>query len=237
YNTWKKIEKFAVPKFPHGYTVNGIIGDEFKKMYGVEYGVIRSISLLRSFDVPEKKERFILYQGAVNEGRSFETLIPAMKDVDAKLIICGNGNFMAEAVRLVREQALQHKIIFRGQLIPEDLIQITRQAYIGLTLFDKKGLSNYYSLANRFFDYIHALVPQVCVDYPAYSEINNLHRVAVLIAEPDAVSIAKAINLLLADADLYKNLQDGCRLASQVLNWQNEERKLISFYKIVLESN
>lgn len=31
YFLWKKLEKFMVPKFRHGYTVNRLISDEFKK--------------------------------------------------------------------------------------------------------------------------------------------------------------------------------------------------------------
>ena len=76
YKIWKKIEAFAVPKFTVGYTVNQPIAEEFKKMYGINYDIIRNIALLRPLLHQIKKERFILYQGAVNEGRSFETLIP-----------------------------------------------------------------------------------------------------------------------------------------------------------------
>ena len=35
--------------------------------------------LKQEIQIPVKKEKYILYQGAVNEGRSFETIIPAMK--------------------------------------------------------------------------------------------------------------------------------------------------------------
>lgn len=31
YKIWKRIEQFAVPKFKHGYTVNQILSNEFKK--------------------------------------------------------------------------------------------------------------------------------------------------------------------------------------------------------------
>jgi hypothetical protein len=86
YKAWKKIEKFYAPKFKNGYTVNHLIAGEFKKMYNVDYDVIRSIAVKKNIIIPVKKETYILYQGAVNEGRSFETLIPAMKNVNVKLI-------------------------------------------------------------------------------------------------------------------------------------------------------
>jgi glycosyltransferase involved in cell wall biosynthesis len=231
YKIWKKIERYTVPKFVNGYTVNQPIADEFEKMYAVKYEVIRNIALLRPINIPEKKEKFILYQGAVNEGRSFETLIPAMKDVDCKLIICGDGNFMQQAQELVKENSLEDKVIFKGKVKPDELRSITQQAYIGVTLFDDTGLSNYYSLANRFFDYLHAGIPQLCVNYPVYKEINDKYGIAVLTEDTSAKKIAGLLNNLLVNEVEYKIVQQNCMQARQKLNWQEEEKKLIKFYK------
>ncbi|MES1226846.1 MAG: group 1 glycosyl transferase, partial [Bacteroidota bacterium] len=63
YKVWKRIEKFTVPSFPSGYTVNKIIAEEFKKMYGVNYEVIQNVPVLKELAIPEKKEKYILYQG------------------------------------------------------------------------------------------------------------------------------------------------------------------------------
>ncbi len=230
YKVWKKIEQFTVPKFRAGYTVNQFIAAEFKKMYGVDYGVIRNIALLRQLPKVEKKEKFILYQGAVNEGRSFETLIPAMKEVDCKLVICGDGNFMQQAQLLVKENNLQQKVIFKGKITPEELRTITSQSYIGVTLFENKGLSNYYSLANRFFDYLHAGIPQLCVDYPVYKEINEQQPVAALVNDISSVNIAFQLNNLLHNEVVYNKLQQNCINVRETLNWQAEEKKLFKFY-------
>ena len=236
YKIWKRIERYTVPKFINGYTVNQPIADEFKKMYGVNYEVIRNIALLREIQVPVKKERFILYQGAVNEGRSFETLIPAMKDVDCKLIICGDGNFMQQAQQLVKDNQLENKVIFKGKVKPDELRSITQQAYIGVTLFDDTGLSNYYSLANRFFDYLHAGIPQLCVNYPVYKEINEKYGIAVLTDVTSAKKISSLLNNLLINEVEYKILQQNCMQARQKLNWQEEEKKLIQFYKRIFSA-
>lgn len=256
YILWKKVERYCVPRFPHGYTVNGLIAAEFRKMYGVDYAVIRNMPLL--VDVPPERAgnalspndahsaidspgpvlpaalpqgRFILYQGAVNEGRCFETLIPAMQTVDAPLVICGEGNFMSQARALVRQYDLEDKILFRGRVRPEELQAITRKAFAGITLFDRRGISNYYSLANRFFDYIHAGIPQVAVNYPAYREVNNSCPIAVLIDEPGIREIAEALNRLLDNTGLYQTLVDNCKKVRLCYNWQEEEKTLISLYQ------
>lgn len=232
YKGWKWVEKTFVPSFSHGYTVNEPIAAEFQKMYGVNYEVIRNAPLLRPLpaDAGAARQRFILYQGAVNEGRCFETLIPAMKAIDAQLIICGKGNFMEQARQLVRDHALEGKIVFKGPLRPEELRQLTQTAWCGITLFENNGMSNYYSLANRFFDYMHAGIPQLAMNYPAYKEINNLYQIAVLVDEPGIPQIAEALNSLLNNMELYTTLQGNCRKASQHFNWQEEEKKLILLY-------
>ncbi|MEP6710943.1 MAG: glycosyltransferase [Ferruginibacter sp.] len=235
YKIWKWIEKRTVPYFPNGYTVNKPIADEFYKMYGCKYEVIRSIAILQPLLQQQKKEKYILYQGAVNEGRSFETLIPAMQLINAPLYICGDGNFMHQAKKLAEQYKVTEKIFFKGMLSPQLLRTYASQAYIGITLFENTGLSNYYSLANRFFDYIHAAVPQLCVNYPAYREINNLHHIAVLIDDLSPENIASNINEMLNNRDKWEAYKTNCIEASKVLNWQNEEKKLLLFYKRIFE--
>lgn len=247
YKIWKWVEKTFVPAFRNGYTVNSQIAAEFEKMYGVQYEVIRNVPLLQPLPeapAPEERspvkllpnERFILYQGAVNEGRCFETLIPAMKQVDARLIICGKGNFMDQARQLVKDHRLEEKVLFKGPVPPEELRSITRTAWCGITLFENNGMSNYYSLANRFFDYIHAGIPQVAMNYPAYREINNSCPVAVLIDAPDIQQVAAALDSLLNNTDLYRTLQSNCRQAGTRFNWQEEEKKLVRVYQKIFNS-
>jgi glycosyltransferase involved in cell wall biosynthesis len=170
----------------------------------------------------------------VNEGRCFEALIPAMQYVDMKLVICGKGNYMEQARALVKQYALEEKVVFKGYVLPGLLKEITRSAWCGITLFDRTGISNYYSLANRFFDYIHAGIPQVAVDYPAYREINNLYHIAVLVDEPGVREVADALNRLLNNTGLYDTLLENCKQARLRYNWQEEEKRLIRLYQKII---
>jgi glycosyltransferase involved in cell wall biosynthesis len=231
YKVWKMVEKFAVPKFPKGYTVNQPIADEFKSMYGVKYQVIRNIALLREIEEIEKEEKYLLYQGGVNEGRCFETLIPAMKNVACHLFICGDGNFMEQAKALVAAHHLENKVLFKGNVPPDELREITRKAYAGITLFDDAGKSNYYSLSNRFFDYLHAGIPQLCVGFPVYQEIIQKYPFALLLNDTSIANIALQLNNLLINRVVYDELKKECSKARLVYNWQEEEKKLLNFYE------
>ncbi len=231
YKIWKWIERKTVPHFDNGYTVNKPIADEFLKMYGKNYAVIRNIASYDNAMQIQEKEKYILYQGAVNEGRSFETLIPAMQKVDVPLLICGNGNFMHQAQQLAEKYGVQDKVLFKGMIAPEMLKSFTAKAYIGITLFENKGLSNYFSLANRFFDYIQAAVPQLCVNYPVYKEINDEYKVGILIDDLSPENIADKLNELLHNEQEWQAICNNCKKAATILNWQQEEIKLLDFYK------
>ena len=101
-------------------------------------------------------------------------------------------------------------------------------------MFDDKGLSNYYSLANRFFDYLHAGIPQLCVSYPVYKEINDKYQIAVLVNDISSKNLAIQLNNLLENEVVYEQLQQNCLKAREDLNWQQEEKKLLMFYKNLL---
>jgi glycosyltransferase involved in cell wall biosynthesis len=234
---WLMVEKFAVPKFKYGYTVNQFLADELKRRYNVVYAIVRNLPRLTISSLPAvKQDKFIIYQGAVNEGRSFETLIPAMQLVDADLKIYGKGNYFKETEQLIKKYNLENKVHLMGYIKPEELKQVTPTASVALNLFEKTGLNQYHSLSNRFFDHIMAGVPQVSVNYPEYKKINDEFNVAVMIDDTHAQTIANAINVLLQNKGLHEQLSRNCVIARERLNWQQEEKKLIEFYnRIVIE--
>jgi glycosyltransferase involved in cell wall biosynthesis len=67
-----------------------------------------------------------------------------------------------------------------------------------------------------------------------YREINDQYEVAVLVKELGPENIALQLNTLLEDNLLYDRLQQNCIAAREVFNWQEEEKKLIHFYKNLL---
>jgi len=231
YNFWHGIEKKMVPKFKTGYTVCDSLAEEFKKNYNANYKVVRNVPSLVESNEQVRSENVILYQGAVNKGRGLDKLALAFKNVNAKLWVCGNGNFMNEMRSVVQANGLSEKVIFFGMLPPEELKKKTAQAYIAVNPFERTGLNQYLSLSNKFFDYIHAGIPQVTMSYPEYKKINDQFKIAELIDDLVPETIANSINKILNDKELYLQLKQNCSAAKQELNWQNEKEKLVDFYK------
>lgn len=240
---WKIIESWCVPQFKHGYTVNQFIADEFKRRYKVNYAVVRNMpqplddsSVSNLPDQLHLPKRFFLYQGAVNEGRAFDELIPAMKEVALPLVIAGDGNYSEQVKALIDTHGVGDKVFLTGYLKPAVLRSLTQRAFAGITLFNNSGLNQYYSLANRFFDYVQAGKPQVCVRYPEYEHLNQQHEVAVLVNEVIPGEIARAMNLLANDAVLYEKLSNQSSIAAATWNWAQEEKSMLQLWQECLQS-
>jgi glycosyltransferase involved in cell wall biosynthesis len=234
--SWLRIEKRMVPRFQYGYTVSDGIAAVFKQRYDVQYETIRNMPLLEERVNKTVREKFILYQGAVNEGRCFESLIPAMHHIDCRLVICGDGNFMPQLKELIAINKLEDKIELKGMMPPATLKEISSRATIGISLAEKEGLNQWLALPNKFFDYIHAGLPQITMNYPEYKKLNEQFDIAVLLDDTAPEKVAAAVNKLLTDTVMYARLAENCMKTRLILNWQEEEKKLLAFYKNVFSN-
>jgi glycosyltransferase involved in cell wall biosynthesis len=228
---WKAIEKWSIPSVDAAYTVSDGYANLFFSEYEVPFLVVKNATVLKEFHSPSPSQKYILYQGAVNHGRGLPELIEAMKKVDGMLYICGDGDILEDLKLQVKSQNLEEKVKFWGFIAPEKLTDFTQNASIGLTLFAKGGLSHWYSLANRFFDYMHAGIPQLAMDYPEYSTFNKKHEIAVLINDIHPDTIAEGLRKLLSDDQLYARLSKNALIAREQENWQAQESVLLSVYR------
>jgi len=232
-NAWQALEKFVIPRIERGYTVSKSIAEAFAKKYRKPFEVILNVPVLKDLDHADKTNPYILYQGALNEGRGLENLILAMKDLDSELHIAGEGDLSEQLRELSRSTGVDDKVKFLGYVQPDDLREVTLGAYVGINILEDKGMSYRFSLSNKFFDYIEAELPSVCIDFPEYKRINDEHEVAVLVSDVDVLTIRSALERLMDDQDLYNRLKQNCMKAREVFNWQKEEKKLLDLYKSI----
>lgn len=228
---WTKIERYAVPKFKDGYTVTAGLADEFYRRYRVRYDVIRNLPLLQDTTHEAVRDRTLVYQGAVNEGRGFEVLIPAMKQINFKLIICGDGNFKAQLKALIEKNGVSANVQILGMLLPEELRVMAARASLGIGLAEREGINQYYALPNKFLEYMHAGLPQVAMNFPEYKRINEEYKVAVLVDGLTEDGVAQTINDLMKNEALLEELRQNATKARKVFCWQKEEQILLQFYQ------
>jgi glycosyltransferase involved in cell wall biosynthesis len=204
------------------------------KKYGINFSCVRNVPFsitVSNLQIQKTTtQKIILYQGAMNHGRGIEESILAMKQVNAELWLAGDGDILNDLKQLVNENQLSEKVKFLGYVKPSELKAITQEAYIGLNLLQPIGLSYYYSLANKFFDYMQQGIPCISANFPEYQAINEQYH-CTLLSSCEVNEIANAINQLLNDEALYKTLKENCLKAKEDFCWEKEELNLIGIYK------
>ncbi len=227
---WKGIEKKVVKPGLKAYTVSQSLADVFFEVYRVRFEVIRNTSVKSDSPSQLEKENYIIYAGAVNLGRGLEELIDVMPELETRLLICGEGDLLPQLRSKVNSLHLEQKVQFLGFVRPEELRRLTEKAKVGYLMLSFQGLSYYHSLANKFFDYMHAGTPQLTINFPEYALINREYEVGLL-CPLDRQQILQKLKRLLEDQALYEQLRSNALKAADEYNWQNESRKLIHFYQ------
>ncbi len=237
-SVWYFIEKLLVPKVDALYTVTNSIAHIFKKKYHVDCKLVRNLPIKNNSQISNLKSQILLYQGAVNIGRGLNEMLLAMLKIEnAEFHIVGDGDETEHVKNSIKELKLENKVRLLGKKTPDELKQLTQQAYIGINLLENRGLSYYYSLGNKTFDYIQAGIPQVMIGFPEYIELNKKYNIGVIVEELTIDNICIAIKKLVSDKDMYQQLQQNCLAARESLCWENEEQNLISIYEKLTINN
>lgn len=227
---WERLASSTIPSMDACITVGHALAELMGEKYKKPFHVVRNVPFPQNILETEKGQPpVILYQGALNEGRGLEEMINAMLHIEnAQLWLAGEGDLSQQLRQQVKELQLDHKVQFLGYIQPKDLRQLTLQASIGLNLLQNKGLSYYYSLANKAFDYIQAEIPSINMAFPEYQALQEEYDVFDLVENLESETLTAAIQTLLSDKTHYQERVENCRKAKQVLHWEQEENILLN---------
>lgn len=241
---WQRIEDIIFPHLKYSYTVCQSIADYYKKRYGINMGVVRNIPVFNTIpeeSVTEKIRRrgksILLYQGAVNVGRGIEWIIKAMKYLDdCILYICGDGDLFSDMKLLAEKENVVDKVFFTGRVPADKLDEYTIQADLGFVLLENLGLSYYYSLPNRIFDYIKYGIPVLATDFPEISRIVTKYHTGIVTKTQDPEEIAFLIKKMLREWNTRETKE---RIKSNIsqFNWENEEKNILSTVEKALKKH
>lgn len=226
-NYWRKIASAGIPQCHLCYTVSEGIAGKLKELYGKPFEVIRNFPPLVEKDPGSIRDEVLIYVGVLNKGRGLPEMIMAMHEIDAKLWLVGEGDIKEELWSLVSRENLLHKVIFKGFVHPGELDELLGKARIGINLLDGSSKSYRYSLANKFFDYIHAGIPQVFMDFPEYQRYYQQYRIGAPVFDLKQSSIVYVVNHLLSDRNYWFNLHIDCLKARKEWCWEREENRLL----------
>lgn len=236
---WEKLEGSLFPKLRNVITVNEAIKKIYENKFGVRVTVIRNVPYhmeKKEYDknvaLPKDKKILIIQGMGLNENRGAEEAVEMMQFLpdEFRLYFIGSGTILKKLKQMVADLKLEMKVVFVDPLPYCQMIEYTRQSFLGL-IFEKIEVSDEhrFSLPNKFFDYLHAGIPVLSSKAPEIQKIIERFNVGDVINSFDIKEIAEKIISISKDKETYQMWKLNTRNASAELNWENEEKILISF--------
>jgi glycosyltransferase involved in cell wall biosynthesis len=236
---WELMEKLLFPHLKNAITVSNSIKQAYEKKYKVPVTVLRNVpyKFVQSEDDREvilmPRKKILIMQGiGLNENRGAEEAILAMQFLPDvfNLYFIGKGTILNKLKQMVVDLNLSHKVTFIDVLPYNEMMKYTRQCFLGL-IFEKIYVTDQhmFALPNKFFDYIHAGIPVLSSKAVEIKLMIEKYQTGDFIDsfEPDA--IAEKIIEISKNEEMYNLWKHNTVLASEELNWQNEEIILINF--------
>lgn len=180
------------------------------------------------------QKRSICYTGGITEERGLRNIVEAMASVDGKLILAGapdSQQFLEELKALDGWK----KVEYRGLVDRKELANIMAESIMGLVLF--LAYPNHMNAQpNKIFEYMSAGIAVMGSNFPLWKEIIEDNQCGICVNPADASMIAKRINEALdQEQSLVQMGENGKKSVRNKYNWNQEENKLLSIYKEILE--
>ncbi len=239
------IERVGIPRAAVTITVSDGIADRLRAKYKMRTRpiVLRNVCALPPPDgrtpvldlraLPGLAEApIVLHQGAPAQARGGDILVRAMAYVpDAHLVFLGDGEAPAEAQidAIAESLGLADRVHRVPAVALADLLAITAQADVGVSLLQDTCENHRLALPNKVFEYLTAGLPVVVSDLPEIAGLVRTYGVGQAVAQDDPAAIGAGLRAVLA-ARTDAGLRARVAAASRALSWEQERRRLEDAY-------
>jgi glycosyltransferase involved in cell wall biosynthesis len=150
--------------------------------------------------------RIVLRQGQVGPGHALEATIrslPYWQSADWGIAVLGSGesDFKLHLQRLAVGLNVQSQLAFLPPVAYDEVAELTVGADVGHALYDPINLNHQTATtsSNKIMEYMAANLPLLVSDRPGLRDLVSRYQCGIVANESDPLSIAGAINQLLAN--------------------------------------
>ncbi|MFW5955107.1 MAG: glycosyltransferase [Rhodothermales bacterium] len=240
---WKVIERMYITKADVVFTVNDSIADLLARAYSIDRPLVvpnipnkrafRRSSNLRNWIGAKDHELIFLLQGYLKPGRGCKIAIRATAKVaDARLIFVGDGALQPDLVRLANQLDIGNRVHFHPFVPPDQLVEVTSSADIGLCLIEPLTKSLELALPNKLFEYLAARLPVLGSDLPEIARVIREFDVG-LVCTPAADDVAAGMCDIMSKRARIDEWSDN---TDRVFETFSPEKASDAFFKGILQA-
>ncbi|SFD10614.1 glycosyltransferase [Bacillus sp. UNCCL81] len=242
-----KIEKFLIKYIDVMIHENNTRAKYTQDLYDIDYPEVihnypfvskpeesKAINLHEKLGISED-EPILLYQGGIQKGRGLELIVKAAPLYKRGIVVfIGDGKIKPTLLNLVEELQLQNRVKFIDKVPVDELLNYTRNAYLGFQVLNNINFNHYSASSNKLFEYMMSGVPVVACSFPEIQKVVEGEYTGVCVDSHDIDSIAEGVNYLLDNPEVRDEMSKNCLKARHKYNWNNEKKVFIGIYEKVL---
>lgn len=239
----QKAAKILEKKLIHHADSIIVVGDLIAQWYKEQYNrtdvyTIRNVPLLekvttiksnllrQNFKISNDDLVFI-YQGIINTGRGIEIMLDAFKKIEKTkhLVVMGYGPLQD---LVIQESKVHSNIHFMPAVKSQEIPLFTSGADVGIFMVENVGLSYYWCLPNKLFEYLYCDLPVIGSNFPEIQNIITTYDCGWT-RDPSVENLVDIVNSIEMSEILAKKTK--LKALQMEINWKKDAQNLIYCFR------
>ena len=178
----------------------------------------------------------MVYLGTIHELRGLRTAVEAIEKVkypNIRLHIIGESRY-PELTKLFNESK---RVTYHGGIPWQVVNDELKKCHLGIVLLHPVPAFTYSTGENivKLFEYAGVGIPYLMSNFEKFNNFVDINGGGLTVDPMDTDKIAEAIEKIYLDQPLYSRLrQEGIAMVKNKYNWENQEKKLLEAYSMML---
>jgi glycogen(starch) synthase len=178
----------------------------------------------------------LLYSGGITPARSVDTIVRALPELPGAhfviVVLDDTSPAVLELLTLARELGVDDRVHTAPYVPVDQIVAYLAGADVGIHSL-LHGPNNEIALATKFYEYAQARLPIVVTDVKEMSQTTVRLGLGEVCKAGDAADLARAVRLVLADTERYRNAYDDPELMRS-WTWETQAAELDAVYRRML---